>query len=554
MRIMDRMKAAYHAMTAPPPPEQRVLTLSDFTGLAPFLDSAINQGAGVNVTERTAMNASALWCGVNLISSQIATLPRAVYKRMSDDERVRDRSVPAAKVLMSPNEHMTDVVFWETLVAHALTWGGGVAEIEFDNALRPKAMWPITPDRVSIRIVANDRLQYWIDGGRTILEAEDVIHIPGATFNGVTGYSVVQMARASIGLSIAAERFGGQFFGNGARPGIALEHPKTLSAPAQERLKASFVAEHGGSRQLGVAVLEEGMQLKTYSIPPNDAQFLETRVFQVEEIARWLNISPSKLKSKIGERPGGNLEQDQLNFLTDTLRPWLIRIEQELNRKLFPASQRSTYYVEHIVDALLRTDSTARMASYKSLYDMKVITAAQIARMENLPEPPDPKATGPATAPQPPAPTPDPPPAAEEPTQPRNGRSIEPELRQVLLDSSARFVRRECAEARKAAKKGPQAFQSWIQEFYEGRGHALWESITLGVALHMAQAGIAGDPRVVSEGLAGDYLAQSRDAWEALKASNLEQGVEALALRWLSLRPAEMAEAIAGIKETSNAA
>jgi HK97 family phage portal protein len=587
MSLWNRVRSAL--VRDVPEPESRTLTLSDFSGLAPFLDSSISVAAGVNVSERTALNCSALWCGVNLISSQIATLPRAVYRRENDDERVRDRSVPAARVLMHPNDHMTDVVFWETLVAHALTWGGGVAEIERDNAGNPLALWPITPDRVSIRLVGpkpNERLQYWIDGGQTILEAEDVIHIPGASFNGISGYSVVQMARASIGLSIAAERFGGQFFSNGARPGIVLEHPKTLSAPAQERLKASFISENAGGRQLGVTIAEEGMTVKTYSIPPNDAQFLETRVFQVEEIARWLNISPSKLKSKIGERPGGNLEQDQINFLGDTLRPWLVRIEQELNRKLFPIQRQAIYYVEHIVDALLRTDNTTRMASYKALVDLGAMSAEQVARMENLPAPQeqlaplpsriesvgqlvragfDPedaaKALGlppmkhlgvlPVTV----QPEEQPKPKAFGPAE-KDSQRLAGAVRSVLAEQVVRFVRREMAQAKRAADKGPAEFAGWLDAFY-GRGdegRVLRAQLRPAVELVMAHQGLDGDVAEVAERLVGDYMARSKEELESLKVTDLGRELEGVSERWLVVRPMEMAEAVAALRENVNAA
>jgi len=533
-------------------PDKRALSLSDFSQYREIDGYGRPVAAGIEVTERTALTNSAFWNGVNLISSQIATLPRHVYRRGDDDSRERDRSQPAAKVLMSPNPNMTDVVFWETLVAHDLTWGNAYAEIEFDRAMRPIGLWPITPDRVT-PFLDGQVLRYRVTGSKAgVMDAEDMLHIPGLGFDGLRGYSVVQMARQSLGLGLAAERFGAKFFGNGARPGTVMEHPGKLSPEAQDRLRASINRQVGGDGQLGLLVAEEGMKVHSIGIPPDDAQFLETRVFEVEEVGRWLNLSPAKLKSKIGERPGGNLEADQINFLTDTLRPWLIRIEQELNRKLFPPTQRATFYVEHNVEAILRVDSASRMASYKALHDMGVVDEKWIAKKENLPPPPEKKEPPPAF---PPALAPAAPDAVQDAPQPhRSARAVESATRAVLVDQVARFVRRECAEARNAAKKGPQAFAAWIDQFCGGGSPVLRESITLGVALHMAQAGLSGDPAEVAGRLAADYLARSRDQWEAIKASNLEEGVESVASRCLSLRPAEMAEAIAGIKESSNAA
>ncbi len=531
-------------------PEKRSIGWQDFPDAWKTFGMDTPVAAGVVVTEKTALTNSAFWNGVNLISSQIATLPRIVYRRGEDDTRERDRTQPAARVLMSPNPNMTNVVFWETLVAHILTWGNAYAEIEFDKALRPIGLWPITPDRVT-PFLEGGLLKYRVTGSRSgVLEAEDVLHVPGLGFDGLRGYSVVQMARQSLGLSLAAERFGAKFFGNGARPGTVLEHPGKLSPEAQQRLRASVQREQGGDGQLGVMVAEEGMKVTTIGIPPDDAQFLETRVFEVEEVGRWLNLSPAKLKSKIGERPGGNLEADQINFLTDTLRPHLIRIEQECDRKLFPPTARATFYVEHNVEAILRVDSASRMASYKALHDMGVVDEKWIAKKENLPPPPEKKDPPPTLVPPPVAQDP----AQDAPQAQRSARAQEATTRAVLVALVAGFVRRECAEARNAAKKGPQAFAAWLEQFYGGGSPVLRDSIAPGVALRMAQEGLGGDPVEVAGRLATDYLARSRDQWEAIRVSNLEEGVDSVASRWLSLRPSEMAEAIAGIKESSNAA
>lgn len=585
MKWMERLKGAV-----------RAITWSDFPQQLLLMDTA-NVAAGVAVTERTALTYSPFWCGVNIISSQIATLPRAVYKRVGDDERERDRSQPASKVLMRPNQNMTDVVFWETLVAHCLTWGNGYAEIEFDRALRPIGLHTITPDRVT-PFTENGRLRYRVSGSKTgVMDAEDMLHVPGLGWDGCKGYSVVAMARQSLGLGLAAERFGGQFFGNGARPGIGLQHKGKLSPEAHGRLKESIRRDQGGANQLGVMILEEGMELKTYAIHPNDAQFLETREFSVEEQARWLNIQPSKLKSKVGERPGGNLEADQISFLTDTLRPWLVRIEQECNRKLFPASAQQTFYVEHNVDALLRVDNESRMAGYKALSDLGVITPEQIAKKENLPKPEekqapltqriesvgqliragfDPedasKALGlppmkhlgvlpvtvqPEERPEP-APLMRPPgeePEPEEPEEPEaDSRRLASALRAVLVDQVARFVRRESSQAKRAAKKGPEAFAKWMDDFYGTEANVLRELILTGVELHMAHRGVNGNAANVSESLAEQYIQRSKEQLESLKAKDLERELESVMERWQTLRPVEMADAIAAMKENGHAA
>ncbi len=580
MNLWDRVKWAY-----------RSLTWADFPTVWKILSGEGPVAAGVEVNERNALTVSAFWNGIGIIAAGVATLPRNVYRRTSDDGRERDRSQPAARLMARPNPNMTDVVFWETMVAHILTWGNAYAEIEFDRALRPIGLWPITPDLVT-PFLEGGRLKYRVQGAKQPLDAEDVLHIPGLGFDGLRGYSVIYMARQSLGLTIATERFGAKFFGNGARPQTVLMHPGKLSPEAQQRLRASVQREQGGENQLGVMVAEEGMKIQTIGIPPDDAQFLGTRQHQIEEVARWLNIQPSKLKSKVGERPGGNLEADQIIHLTDTLRPILVKIEQELNRKLFPVNQQLTYYVEHNVEAMLRVDTTARMGAYEKLLGMEVITATQIAQKENLPKPEpkeapipqrienvakliqagfDPEESAQAMGLPPikhlgappvtvqPVVDPAPPPSDSEPPDDldpvdEGRKKVAAAVRAVLVDTVSRFVEREASQAREAAKGGPEVFGRWVERFYSREPARLRAQIRTLVDLHLVNAGLRADAAAVAEGLAVDYMRRSREELEALKASNLQQEVEGLVKRWLTLRPVEVADAIAAIKETKHVA
>ena len=523
MKLLDRVKAAY-----------RAITLADFPALTGMLETR-RVAAGVAVTEATALTNSAFWAGVNMIASQIGALPRVVYKRQGDDERKKATTHPAYRLLHGqPNANMTDVVLWETMLAHALTWGNAYAEIEWDKATRPIGLWPITPD-VIYPAIEGGKLVYVYRGAKKI-DPTDMLHIPGLGFDGLKGYSVVAMARESLGLAMAAEKFGATLFGNGAWPGIVLEHPKNLTEPAQARLRTAWNNLHQGpDRAHGLAILEEGMKAQKIGIPPEDAQFLETRQFQVEEVARWLNINPAKLKLKVGERPGGNLETSQIEFLTDTLRPWLVRIEQELNRKLFPANQQGTYYVEHTVDAILRMDGKSRAESYKAYFDMGVLSADQIAKKENLPKP-EPK---PEPAPAPAAPVPAP--AAADPEPAKNGRMLQAQ-RALVVEVVGRFVRREAAQVKHAVKKGPAGLSAWLEEFYMVEAPRLRGYLMAPVGIALAHAGLDGDAGAIAGELARGYIEQSRDELLALPARNMEAAAEGLVTAWESSRPIEVAE------------
>lgn len=588
----------------------RSITLADFAQLG-LLDPPTV--AGISVTTSTALTYAAFWNAVYVISSQVAVLPRILYKRGTGDERERATNNPLYRLVHgAPNPLETNFQFWQTVMTHALTWGNGYAEIEFDRALRPIALWPITPDllepvaerEVSASGKISYRIWYRYRGSRR-LEAEDILHIPGMGFDGITGYSVVAMARQSIGLGLAAEQFGGAFFGNGAYPGVVLEHPGKISSEAYTRLKESWRRDHQGAKALGPQIAEEGMKVNKVGIPPDDAQFLETREHQVVEIARWFNLPPHKLKHKVGERPGGNIEASQTEFLTDTLMPWLITIEQECNRKLISASQQATLYVEHLTAALLRPDAKTRSEVQRSYFDMGVLDADTIAQQENLPKP-DPRPAGmaerieqvgqlvragfdpveslsalglppikhlgmpPVTVQPPVEPEPAAPPPGEEPPpedQPPPGQEDQPDeqpppdeaarmakaRRTLLLDVAARYVRREAFHVRRASRLGPGGFEAWQTAFYAREEGHLRGVIGPAVGLVLAWKGCPADAGAVAGDLARAYLAQSREALGSLPARQLAEQAEWLVTRWETARPMELADAIAAAGVTVQA-
>ncbi len=513
--------------------EKRNITLADFKALG-LTDTPT--AAGIPVTERTALNLAAYWAGVNLISSAVAKLPRKVYRKVGDDrEEVADH--PVARILqVAPNDFMVPLVFWRTLMAHVLTWGNGYAEIEWSRSLVPIGLWIVTPDKIEPKI-EGDRLVYRYNGSQ-LIPSEDMFHIPGLGFDGLRGYSVVQMARQSIGLGLAAERYGAAFFGNGAMPGLVLEHPATLSKPAQERLRASWNDMHQGpDKAHRLAILEEGMKANPLSIPARDAQLIETREVQVLEVARWLNINPAMLGYKTAERPGGNYESNRLDYLDNTLDPWLVAIEQECNRKLISKGQQGTYYAEHTRNAVLRTDAKTRALVQKTYVDMGALSPERVAQMENFPRP----------EPKPPAPVVPPPavPPAPEPQVQTNSRQSLAAERAVIVDAAARFVRREGERVRKASKRGASGFAAWCAEHERAEAMLLRGMLVPPVRLTLSLRGLETlDAEDVADGFARRYLARSREELLSLSAKTLEQDAELLVARWGTDRPGEVADAV----------
>ena len=340
----------------------------------------------MHVSHDTALKYSALYCGVRVIAETVASLPWHVYRRLPDGSRERLPSAPAELVLdRRPNAEVTPFSLRETLVAHALTWGNGYAQIARDNAGRVAELWPIAPDRVEVsRVRETGDLVYDISNGgapNSTVEAGDMFHLHGLGWDGTVGHSVVSLAARSIGLALAAEQFGASFFQNGTHMGGVLEHPATLGEHALENLKDSFRAEHGGPFNASKpVVLEEGMTWHQLGVPPEDAQFLETRELQVAEIARWLRLPPHKI-GDLRHATFTNIEHQSREFVTDSIMPWTIRLEQEANRKLvrIPGA-----YTKLTVNALMRGDSQARASFYRTLWDMGVLSVNEIRAFEDL--------------------------------------------------------------------------------------------------------------------------------------------------------------------------
>ncbi len=345
--------------------------------------------SGIFISESTALNYSAVWAAVQLIAGAVASLPLILYRRLPDGGKERFVTHPTYRVLHDHfNPEMSSMVARETMMSHVLLWGNAYAEIQRDAGRRPMALWPLPPHRVRpFRDPRTRELRYEVTsdiGARTILFPDEILHVPGLGFDGIVGYSIVAKAREAIGLGLATERFGSNFFGAGSQAGGVVEHPGRLSQEAAKRIKESIEAEHQGlTKAHRVMVLEEGMHWKRTTFPPDDAQFLETRKFQVVEVARWFNLPPHKLRD-LERATFSNIEQQQIDFVTDTLRPWLIRFEQELNFKLIAPLESRIQFVEHLVDALLRGDTESRYRAYFTGRQGGWLSVNEIRARENL--------------------------------------------------------------------------------------------------------------------------------------------------------------------------
>jgi HK97 family phage portal protein len=352
--------------------------------------------AGERVNEHTALQLTAVFCCVRIISETLAGLPLFVYQYKADGGKEKYIKHPLYRLLHDePNPEMTSFVFRETLMSHLLLWGNAYAQIIRNARGEVIALYPLMPDRMKVDRNANGELYYMYtrtnadsrnvgNEQRTTvyLSPSDVLHIPGLGFDGLVGYSPISMAKNAIGLAIATEKFGSKFFANGAAPGGVLEHPGTVKNP--ERVRESWQTVFGGSGNSNkIAVLEEGMKYTPISIAPEQAQFLETRKFQINEIARIFRVPPHML-ADLEKSSFNNIETMSIEFLKYTIEPWLIRWEQEMHRKLLSESEKEMVFMKFNVEGLLRGDYASRMQGYATSIQNGWMSVNDIRTLEQM--------------------------------------------------------------------------------------------------------------------------------------------------------------------------
>lgn len=342
--------------------------------------------AQVPIDHDTAMKYSAFYRGVAYISQSIAGLPWEVLRQTPDKTERLTRHPLWYTLRIRANPEMSAFSFKETMIAHAITHGNGFAEIEFDEGGRPLYFWLITPDRVQVkRNPETNEIYYEIanyTAPPTILPPWKMFHLHGLGFDGLTGYSLITMAARSLGLSIAAEMYGEDFFANGAVSTGYLQHPKSLGDEAYTRLKDQMQEKAMFGRKWRPMVLEEGMKWESIALNARDSQMLETRQFQVSDIARWLGLPPHKL-ADLTRSTYSNIESQSIEVVNDAFMPWIYRAEQEANYKCFTGRERGVI-TKMNVRGLLRGDDMSRAAYYQIMRNIGVYSTNTILRLEDM--------------------------------------------------------------------------------------------------------------------------------------------------------------------------
>ncbi len=340
--------------------------------------------SGKVVNERTAIQTTAVYACVRVLAEAIAALPLHTYKYTDNGkEKALDHNL--YHILHNePNPEMTSFVFRETLMGHLLLYGNAYAQIIRDGRGKVIALYPLLPDKMIVDRTEKGNLiyQYNKEGLIFQLRSEEVLHIPGLGFDGLVGYSPIAMAKNAIGMAIATEEYGAKFFSNGANPGGVLEHPGVVKDPARIRESWNSVYQGSGNAHK-VAVLEEGMKFQSIGIPPEQAQFLETRKFQLNEIARIFRVPPHMI-GDLEKSSFSNIEQQSLEFVMYTLDPWVVRWEQAINRALLSTLEKKEYFIKFNVNGLLRGDYQSRMAGYAVARQNGWLSADDIRELEDM--------------------------------------------------------------------------------------------------------------------------------------------------------------------------
>ena len=454
----------------------RAATTTDRNGW--FVDWATQgrkSSTGISVTPAKALTLPVFYACLRNIAEDIGKLPVSVFRRNGDSrEKLPDHPVTAL-LNRQPNSEQIAMRFRSAIQAHSLSWGNGYAEIQRDIAGRPVALWPLRPDRVRpFRDKNSKELWYEVTndaGGIIKLHNSIVLHIAGLGFDGIMGYNIVKMARESIGLGLATEQFGGTFFANGANAGGAFTHPGELGDVAHKNLKRQIAENREGLENAHkTIILEEGMKFESFSIPPNEAQFLETRQFSVPEICRWFRMPPHIVQD-LNKATFSNIEHQSLEYVKFCLSTWLVLWEQTTAWKLLSQKERDDgLYIRHNVEALLRGDIRTRTESYSKGRMGGWLSVNDIRAMEEQNPLPDddgdiylqPLNMRDVAEDEPV----DPPPAP--PTPP--GNEDQDRTDAMIADCALRIHNHELAELTKHvphAKDDSEKFAAWAVEFYE---------------------------------------------------------------------------------------
>jgi HK97 family phage portal protein len=347
----------------------------------------MSRAAGQPITEETAYTVSAYWCCVRVISETVGQMPWRIHERTSSGQRVAEYHPADRLINRIPNREQDAATWRELMLRWVLTWGNAYSEIVRDSSYRPVALWPIEPWRVT-PLRADDALWYVVqqpNGDSVTLPAADVLHFRGLG-DDLMGWSVLQYAARSLGLSMAQEESMAAQQENGAKLSGILRPPGAGSFTREktDAIREAWQQQNTGSRNHGrVYLINQGIEFTPLSMPNTDAQLLESRQFSVIDICRFMRVPPHKVFD-LTRATFSNITHQSLEFQTDTIGPWVVKLEQQVNRKLISAAVAGRCFSKINTNAILRMDPDTRANWYTRLRDLGVFSPNQIAALEDM--------------------------------------------------------------------------------------------------------------------------------------------------------------------------
>ena len=370
MSILDNIRNFFSAKN----PEK-----TDKRGLS--LDTIFPNSAAY--TSDKALTLTAVWCAIRLLSESVSSLPCSVYTKQANGDKVESTDNRIYNLIKyKPNNYQNKITFFEYIMMCICTTGNSYVQIIRDGGGTPVELIPLNPGIVSV-VINEGELFYEIDGSG-ILDSSDVLHFKTITEDGLAGISPIDQCKNALDWGLNVEEFGNTFFKNGAKPSSVLSTDRALSETAIDRLKNSFNSSYAQLKNSNsTIILEEGLTFKPISISPEQAQFLLSRQFIIEEVARIFNVPPHMLKD-LSKSSFNNIEMQSQEFVTYTLMPYITRIEAEMNYKLFRTNEIGNTFIEFNVNGLLRGDVKSRTEAYKTAITNGYMSINEVRQKENL--------------------------------------------------------------------------------------------------------------------------------------------------------------------------
>ncbi|WP_155207561.1 phage portal protein [Xanthovirga aplysinae] len=342
--------------------------------------------AGVSVTPENSLTFSAVYDAGRNIAETIGSLPRNVFKRLDRGKEIARNHHLQYIIHTRPNPYVSSLEFNETIVVRALYWGAGYARIYRDSNHNPQKLILLHTNEVEE--IENKGKQYYRHKGE-VIESENMLHINNFFSSFGNRKGIIHFARESLGMGLALQDYGSSFFGNGANIGGVIEVPQKLNTDSRDRIEKVFNRKfQGNDGAHKVAFIDNGMKFHKVGLSPTDAQALETRHFSIEEVCRWFNVSPHRLKH-LTRSTYNNIEHQDIEFVKYTLRPWAKRLDQEYTYKLFSQREKPNHFIKTNLDGLLRGDMKSRAEFYRTLFNLGAISSNEIRELENMNPQPD---------------------------------------------------------------------------------------------------------------------------------------------------------------------